>query len=41
MFKRSPEYRYFQAYKAWKAAKNPVFKQYWEGVMAHFQKEFN
>ncbi len=38
---KSPEYRYFQAYKAWKAAKNPVFKQYWWSVMEHFRKEFN
>lgn len=41
MFKQSPEYRYFNAYLAWKAAKNPEFKEYWEGVMAHFRKEFS
>ena len=41
MFKQSAEYRYFNAYLAWKAAKNPKFKEYWEGVMEHFRKEFN
>jgi hypothetical protein len=35
-----PYTRYFNAYLAWKAAKNPKFKEYWEGVMAHFMKEF-
>ncbi len=38
---RSAEERWFSAYEANKRAKNPVFKEYWAGVMAHFRKEFN
>lgn len=38
---RSIESRWFSAYLAWKAAKNPKFKEYWLGVMEHFRKEFN
>lgn len=40
MFKQSPEYRYFNAYQAWKRASNPSFKEYWLGVMKHFSSQF-
>lgn len=33
--------RWFSAYQAYKRAQNPVFKEYWANVMAHFRKEFN
>lgn len=40
MFKQSAEYRYWQAYQAWKRAKSPAFKEYWQSLMNHFSKEF-
>lgn len=33
--------RWYSAYQAYQRAKNPVFKEYWYGIMKHFQKEFN
>lgn len=40
MFKQSPQYRYFNAYTAWKKAKNPAFKAYWRDLMDHFHSQF-
>lgn len=37
----STEARWFRAYQAWKAARNPSFKNYWLSVMQHLRKEFN
>ena len=38
---KSAEERYFNAYQAWKAAKNPKFKEYWGKVMDQFKKSLN
>ena len=38
---RSAESRWFSAYLAWKAARNPAFKEYWMNVMKELRKEFN
>jgi hypothetical protein len=41
MFIQSPEYRWYNAYQAYRRAKNPDFKKFWLGVMQHLSKEFN
>lgn len=41
MFKQSPEYRWYNAYQAYRRAQNPAFKEFWYGVMKHLSKQFN
>lgn len=41
VFKQSSEYRWYNAYQAYRRAQNPAFKEFWFGVMKHLSKEFN
>lgn len=38
MLNKSSEYRFFNAYEAYRRAKNPAFKQYWYEVMQYIWK---
>lgn len=41
MFKQSPEYRWYNAYRAYNRAQNPAFKAFWLNVMQELRKDFN
>lgn len=41
VFKQSPEYRWYNAYQAYRRAQNPQWKEFWLSVMDHLRAQFN